>query len=73
MSCSFSRADSETSRLGGTVSAIYQKRMYCVFLVTGANWVQTGSVTKDVDAVDGEGLLAFGWRVGIGKGSKRLR
>ena len=53
---------------------MYQKRIYCAFPVTGTNWVQTGSVTKGVDAaLSGEGLWALGWRVGIGRGRRRLR
>lgn len=36
----------EASISGGTVSEMYQNRIYCEVLETGANCVQTGSVTK---------------------------
>lgn len=36
----------EASISGGTVSEMYQNKIYCAELETGANCVQTGSVTK---------------------------
>ena len=57
---------------GGTVSATYQKSMYCDERETGANCVQTGSVTKGVTA-EVDGLWGLGWQVGRGRGRRRLR